>query len=115
MSGYKNSEALPVYFYGHCSYPSCRHNRINSDEPFVAWNDVSFSPEQIQDNLSPMSKLAVVANPSEYVEKFGHYGLNMFLHPECAAEWGMHLIQNAIKADPEVGRKLREPRNALRK
>ena len=73
----------------------------------MEWHGVSFTPEQVADELSPMAKLAAVANPSDFVEKFGHYGFNMELHAECAAEWGMHLIRDAMNADFKVGNKLR--------
>lgn len=107
MSGYKKADDSPVQPYGFCSYPSCKHRRIEKDKPFVAWRGVDFSPEQINADLSPMAKLAVIANPSEFVEKFGVYELNMELHAECAAEWGMHLIKDALVADPVIGNKLR--------
>lgn len=104
MSGYKSSLEVPMKFNGFCSYPSCRHKKIEKDKPFVSWHGVNFPIEEVNDDLSSMAKLAAIANPSEWVEKFGYYGFNMELHPECAAEWGMHLIQNAIAADSEIGR-----------
>lgn len=107
MSGYKNAEQSPFYFKGSCSYPNCKHRKIEKDAPFVEWHGVSFTPEQVVDELSPMAKLATVANPSDFVEKFGHYVFNMELHAECAAEWGMHLIKDSFQADPAIGNKLR--------
>ena len=64
MSGYKNAEQSPFYFRGSCSYPNCHHKKIEKDAPFVEWHGVSFTPEQVADELSPMAKLATVANPS---------------------------------------------------
>jgi hypothetical protein len=49
-----------------------------------------------------------IANPGKYVEKFGDYALNIELHPECAAEWAMHLIRDALNADGNVGTKMRK-------
>ncbi len=89
------------------SYPNCKHKKIEKHSPFVEWHGVYFSPKQVTDEQHPMAKLAAIANPSEEVEKWGSYGFNMELHAECAAEWGMHLIKDAIKANPMVGNKLR--------
>lgn len=106
MSGYKNGEEAHTDYYGFCSYPSCKHRKIAKGGPVVLWRTVEFAKEEVEDTLSPMGKLAVIANPSQWIEKFHNYGFNMSLHPECAAEWGMHLIQNALEADPNVGRTL---------
>jgi hypothetical protein len=73
----------------------------------VQWGYVCFTAAQVADRLSPMAKLVVVANPTSLAKEYGSYTLNVELHPECAAEWGMHLIQDALIADPSVGRKLR--------
>lgn len=107
MSAHKNSAEAPMLVYGGCSYPSCRQRKIETDSPFVSWHGLRITPEQLHDNLSPMAKLVVVANPSEYAERFGEYSFNIELHPECAAEWGMQLIKDALTADLNVGRKLR--------
>lgn len=115
MSGVKSSEDSMVRFYGFCSYPNCKHRKIATDEPLVEWHGVPFSTEQVEEWLSPIARLAAVSNPQEYVEKYGRYSFNMELHPECAAEWGMHLIQDALKADYNLGSKLRDTRNAVRK
>jgi len=114
MSGYKSSEEVPVRFYGYCAYPSCRDRKIDKDKPVVLWDGVHFSTEAAYFYLSPQAKLMAVANPHKYVEKFGDYPLNIELHPECAAEWAMHLMRDALNADGSVGHKLRKPKNALR-
>lgn len=95
--------------YGFCSYPSCciKNRRILKSEPFVEWGGITFTTEQVESQLTPIARLAASANPAEYVETFGDYAFNMELHPECAAEWGMHLIRDALNAKGEVGRKLR--------
>lgn len=107
MSGHKNSEQSPLFFHGNCSYPNCKRKKIEKNAPFVEWHGVAFTTEQIHDELHPMAKLAAIANPTQFVERYGYYPVNMELHAECAAEWGMHLIRDAINADPKVGNKLR--------
>lgn len=107
MSGHKNAEHAPMRNHGICSYPSCKHRKIGKQDPMVEWRDVRFAAEGVHSELSPMAKLAVVANPSDYAAKSGLYSFDMELHPECAAEWGMHLIKDAIAANIKVGRKLR--------
>ena len=47
-----------------------------------------------------------VANPGKLLEKFGHYSINIELHPECAAEWAMHLTRDAFEADGGVVTKM---------
>jgi hypothetical protein len=115
MASHTNAEESLTKFYGLCAYPSCPNRKMSEDEPFVEWHSAYFTKEQVEDNLSPMSKLAVIANPTDFVEKYGKYGFNIQLHPECAAEWGMHLIRDSIDANRDVGSKLRGTRNALRK
>jgi hypothetical protein len=107
MSGFDNANDTPIKFYGHCAYPNCRRKSIDADEPFVSWHGVDFSTDQVFDNLSPIGKVAEASNASDYRSKFGHYSFTMELHPKCAAEWGMHLISDALKIEAQVGRKLR--------
>jgi len=111
MSSSKSSHDVPIKFYGFCSYPNCRKKKITENAPFVWWNGVHFSTKQVEEELSPIAKLAAISTPDEYVEKFGRYGFNMELHTECAAEWGMHLIQDALKVDYNLGSKLRNLQN----
>lgn len=116
MAGYKSTEEVFMRFSGFCSYPSCKKRKINKNDPIVIWDSVDFPKEEVENRLSPLGKLAVIANPSDWIEKFEHYGFNIELHPECAAEWGMHLIQNALAANPEIGRTLtKRGKNAIRK
>jgi hypothetical protein len=106
MSGHKNNDDLYIKFFGHCSYPSCHGRKIKPDEPFVEWLGVSFTVNQVAHQLAPLAKLAVVANLDDYAAKTGNLSFSMFLHPKCAAEWGMHLTQDALTVDPTVGRVL---------
>jgi hypothetical protein len=109
MSAYKNDDDCPLERYYLCAYPSCNHKdkKINKDVPFVQWHGVDMDKEDLWDKLSPIAKLAEVSNLEGYVAKYGRYYTNLELHPECAAEWGMHLIKDAIEADPDVARKMR--------
>jgi hypothetical protein len=98
-----------------CAYPNCKNKRIARDENAVCWNGVHIPKEEFESNLSPMAKLAAVANPTEFMEKHGYYYVTIAIHAECAAEWGMHLIKDAM-GDYSIGNKLRGTRqNALQK
>ena len=79
MSGYTSTEESYMAVNGHCAYPSCRKRRINKGDPIVIWDNVEFSKEEVEDRLSPMGKLAVIANPSEWIEKFNSYGFKWLL------------------------------------
>lgn len=119
MSGYKEANRInkpnendfrPMGKTEICSYPSCRNKVIRYGEAFVSWDGVAFSRHDVERHLSPMAKLDSIANPSDYVKKYDQYTFNFYLHPECAAEWGMHLIANALEADGKVGNILRGER-----
>jgi hypothetical protein len=97
-----------------CVYPSCRNRRINRTEDAVFWDGVNVTKDEYERGLSPLARLAVVANPSNYVQKYGHYYVTLAMHAECAAEWGMHLIKDALESH-NVGAKLRKEKpNAIR-
>ena len=89
-----------------CSYPSC-HKRISAGDNGVMWDSVSVEKEEFYYNLSPLAKLAVVANPTDKPHRDVYFITSIYLHPECAAEWGMHLIKDALEADYSIARKLR--------
>ena len=110
MSGYKNLEDAPIKFYGRCAYPSCMRKSIDQNGPFVAWNGVGVSEDQVMDVLSPIGRLAESTNRPDVVVKSGVYWFNMEMHTECAAEWGMHLIKDALNVNYNLGSKLREPK-----
>jgi len=92
-----------------CAYPSCRHRRIARDQDAVFWDGVHIPADEFEFNLSPMAKLATIANPKIDFKgrEWGHYYTTMALHAECAAEWGMHLIKDALQSH-NVGVKLRQ-------
>ena len=110
MSGYKNIEDYPIKFYGRCAYPSCRRKNIDQDGPFVSWNGVAVPENQVTDALSPIGRLAESENRPDVVVNSGVYWFNMEMHTECAAEWGMHLIKDALDVNYNLGSKLREPK-----
>ena len=100
-----------------CAYPNCRNKKITRDQDAVCWDSVHLPNEEMEFNLSPLAKLAVAAHPktNNLGGEWGHYFIRMSLHAECAAEWGMHLIKDALQSH-NVGTKLRsENQNAIRK
>jgi hypothetical protein len=100
-----------------CSYPNCRSRKIARDEDAVEWDLVHISTEEYEWNVSPLAKLAIKAHPKEYSRGnvIDHYFVTLYFHAGCAAEWGMHLIKDALKSD-NVNRKLRKEKpNAIRK
>jgi len=98
-----------------CVYPSCANRKIARDQDAVFWDGVHLSKAVFESSLSPMAKLAAIANPTDYVQKYDHYCTTLAMHSSCAAEWGMHLIKDALGSH-NVGTKLREERNnAIRK
>lgn len=98
-----------------CAYPSCSHKEIKNTDDVVIWDGAALNINDFNDrNLTPLAKLAVTSNPTTYAAKFNHYAVRLAFHPECAAEFGMHLIKDTIVGDNVVGRKLRGTRNALR-
>jgi len=98
-----------------CAYPSCRNRKINRNEHAVFWDGVHIGKDSFENNLSPVGKIAAIANPTEYFEKYNSYYVTVGMHAECAAEWGMHLIKDALESH-NVGTKLRKekPQNAIR-
>jgi hypothetical protein len=110
FDGYRNETEICM-----CVYPSCRNRKIRRNEDAVFWDGVDIAKDEFESSLSPLAKLAVVANPSEFTEKYGYYYVTLALHAGCAAEWGMHLIKDALQSH-NVGTKLRKekPQNAIR-
>jgi hypothetical protein len=88
-----------------CFYPNCgfRH-AIEQGDAHVTW-DVRLPLQTIYAMFPPVVKLAIEAN-TNIDRKYPSKPLNIYLHPECAAEWGMQLIKDALKANYRVGRRL---------
>ena len=102
MTGYTKLDD-PIRFFGHCGAPTCIHETrdLFEDGPFVHWDGVSFSVDNIKHQLSPMAKLAFTANLTPRQEKSNSAYFPLFLHPECAVRWATHLIADATKAVPD--------------
>jgi hypothetical protein len=90
-----------------CSYPNCHSRKIAREEDAVFWNGAHIAKQYFENNLSPLAKLAVIANPTKFKEEHGYYYVTISMHAGCAAEWGMHLIKDAIQSD-NVNRTLRK-------
>jgi len=108
MSGYRKGEEL--YFRGvreggvQCFYPNCgsrRHTLKDGDE-VVVWN-ANIPLEDIYERFPPVVKLAIQENCGDYERTYQRMGFDVFLHPECAMEWGAHLIQDSMRASDKVG------------
>ena len=98
-----------------CAYPNCKNRLIERHEDAVFWDGAHIDLDEFNRvNLSPMAKLAVAANPTDFVQKYGYYPVKIALHAACAAEWGMHLIKDALQSH-NVGNILRKEQNAIRK
>jgi hypothetical protein len=100
-----------------CSYPNCHNKKIARNEDAVEWDLVHISTEEYEWNVSPLAKLAIKAHPKVYNngQVVDHYFVTLYFHAGCAAEWGMHLINDALKSD-NVNRKLRKEKpNAIQK
>jgi hypothetical protein len=86
-----------------CTYPSCRFNSLGESPPYVVWDGV-LDLDLFYTKVPPIVKLAMQEHFDRNQQANKYICWDYFFHPECAAEWGMHLISNAIKADPDVGR-----------
>ena len=101
----------------YCSYPSCHNKKIERFQDAVFWDGVDIPKDRFEFNLSPMAKLATVANPKtdDKGREYQGYYFNIAMHAGCAAEWGMHLIKDGLNSH-NVGTKLRQEKpNAIRK
>jgi len=100
-----------------CMYPSCRNTKILRTEDAVFWDGVVIPDNQFEFNLSPMAKLITKSHPKIYSDgkQLKRYYITMGMHAGCAAEWGMHLIKDALESH-NVGTKLRKEKsqNAIR-
>jgi hypothetical protein len=111
MSGYKNSEddliGIPKVPAGgvDCAYPNCRKGKVTEETPYVSWHG-SLDLEQLYTQFPAVVKLAIQENKDSYMEKYNQTAWLYLTHAECAAEWGMHMIKDAMKAEDDIGRKL---------
>jgi hypothetical protein len=88
-----------------CAYPNCRSGKVHKEQAYVAW-DGSLDLNLVFTRVAPVIKLAMQEHlhPHEVADKC--LAWPFILHPECAAEWGMQLISDALKANSQVGRVL---------
>ncbi len=86
-----------------CGYPNCRFGRIDCNDPHTQW-DTTISLEEIYQRVPPIVKLAIQENLEGYQREQGVLFTKTFMHPECSAEWGMHLIKEGIHSKSTVGR-----------
>jgi hypothetical protein len=110
MTAYEkdNDQARP-WEYGEethqCFYPNCNLIAgIEREDAHVTW-DVRLPLQTIYDMFSPVVKLAIEEN-TKINRKYPSKPLYIHLHPECAAEWGMQLIKDALNSNDRVGRRL---------
>jgi hypothetical protein len=93
-----------------CAYPSCHKKDIHRADDAVVWGGVAINIKEFTSlNLEPVEKLMVECNLEPYAERYGHFLNNMFFHAECAAEFGMHLVKDALGKGP-IGSILRKSR-----
>lgn len=113
FDGYRGDDELCQ-----CMYPSCRNTKILRTEDAVFWDGVVIPDKEFEFNLSPMAKLTTRSHPKIYSDgrTIKRYYITMSLHAGCAAEWGMHLIKDALQSH-NIGTKLRQekPQNAIQK
>ena len=109
MAGYRKEEELYFRVVGaegmQCFYPNCgsRGHRLKSGDEVVVWN-ANIPLEVIYERFPAVVKLAIQENCNDYESKYQKMGFDIFLHPECAMEWGAHLIQDSMRASDKVGR-----------
>ena len=110
MAGFKNdsenlSRLRPSTIEGgvDCTYPNCRRGKVTGEEPYVIW-DGNLDLESLYLTLPAVAKLAIQENSTDYIQKSGKILWGYVLHPECAAEWGMQLIKDALSIKHSVGR-----------
>jgi hypothetical protein len=88
-----------------CAYPNCRSGKVVKAQAYVVW-DASLDLNLMFTRVAPVIKLAMQEHlhPHELEDKYLPW--SFILHPECAAEWGMQLISDGLKANSQVGRVL---------
>lgn len=88
-----------------CFYPNCNLIAgIEREDAQVEW-DARLQLDTIYKMFPPVVKLAIQEN-TKINQKYPSIMLPIYLHPECAAEWGMQLIKDALEANYRVGRRL---------
>jgi hypothetical protein len=88
-----------------CAYPNCRSGKIVKGQAYVIW-DTALDLNIMFAQVAPVIKLAMQEHLHPHELEGNYLPWTFMLHPECAAEWGMQLISDALKANTQVGRVL---------
>ena len=91
-----------------CAYPNCHvppDGKITGEEAYVSWT-TDLDLNALYERFHPVVKLAIEENGDKYQKKYNAVLWTIVLHPECATEWGMHLIKDGLQADGHTGRLL---------
>ena len=113
MSGYKSSEedvlGIPPVPEGgvDCAYPNCRKGKITGETPYVSWHG-NLDLEHLYTTLPAVAKLAIQEHKDDFMQETNTITWLYLVHAECAAEWGMHLIKDAMGVEADIGRVLSE-------
>jgi len=88
-----------------CAYPNCRNGKVVKGQPYVIWDadiDLNFMLSRVE----PVLKFAMQEHLHPFELQHKKLPWIHYMHAECSAEWGMQLISDALKANPQVGRVL---------
>lgn len=88
-----------------CAYPNCRSGKVFKDKGHVIW-DGSLDLNVMFAQVAPIIKFAMKEHLPPHEIEGNYIRWPFILHAECAAEWGIQLISDALKANPQVGRVL---------
>lgn len=88
-----------------CTYPNCCSGKIVREQAYVVW-DGALDLNLMFSRVAPVVKLAMQEHLQSYELKENYLYWPFILHAECAAEWGMQLISDALEANSQVGRVL---------
>jgi len=109
MGSYKKGQeqvVVPAENGEKCFYPNCSiGSKLKDKDACVTWR-TSVPLEKIYKQFPPVVKLAIQENCYDYERQYQKMAFDFYLHPECAAEWGMQLIKDALNSNDRVGRRL---------
>ena len=109
MGAYKKGQEqviVPAENGEKCFYPNCRiDSKLQDKDACVTWR-TNVPLETIYSRFPPVVKLAIQENSYDYEREYKKMAFDFYLHPECAAEWGMQLIKDALNSDDRIGRRL---------
>jgi hypothetical protein len=88
-----------------CTYPNCHSGKIDPKRGYIVW-DGTLDLNVMFARVPPVVKLAMQEHLEHKGVRDGYLNWPFMFHAECAAEWGMQLISEALKVDSNVGRVL---------